>query len=110
MGDETERMKVTGIKITDWVMTDFNDIAQEIVRTSGKQKQPVALVFENPDDFQEYRGPDVFAPVVIDGQTYLRMPSRYSDAAFLEAKLAERGYSPVSVIVNPEKNPDMFLG
>ena len=86
-----------GVVIEDWVLTDTDEITEAIIETSGRKKEPVVLVFEKSDDFEEYRSHDIFSPVIIDGQPYLRMPSSYTDASFLEGQLADMGYKPISV-------------
>lgn len=93
---ETED-RVNALFVEDWMLLETDDIAQAIVEASRKGNIPVALVFEKPGDFDEYTRPDIFSPVVIGGDTYLRMPSSYTDASFLEGRLADMGYKPASI-------------
>jgi len=94
---DADGLKANPVIIEDWVLADTDEVLDAIVQASGRRRTPVALVFENPEDFTEYTSPDIFAPVVIEGEIYTRMPSSYSDAAFVEARLADMGYKPAGV-------------
>jgi len=83
--------------IDDWVLADIDEVARYIVEVFESKRRPVVLIFEKPEDFEEYTRPDIFAPAIIDGETCLSMPSSYTDATFLEGRLADMGYRPVEV-------------
>ncbi|KHO48466.1 MAG: hypothetical protein QT00_C0001G0484 [archaeon GW2011_AR5] len=94
---DADGLKANPVIIEDWILADTDEVLDAIVQASGRRRIPVALVFEKPEDFIEYKRPDDFSPYIIDGETYLRMPSRYSDATFVEARLADMGYKPAGV-------------
>lgn len=87
----------SAIIVNDWILADTDDIAEAIIEASGRRRQPVALVFEKPEDFEEYRKPDNFYFFEYEGMPAVKMPSSYTDASFLEARLADMGYTPDSV-------------
>ena len=90
-------MNARDVPIDDWVISDIEDVAFKIVRASGTSKEPVRLLFYNPDDLREYRREDGFYDAIVDGQPCLRVPSVYTDASFLQGRLADMGYRPLVV-------------
>lgn len=87
---------IRSVEVEDWIMADVEEIANALVKASGDDRMPVAMVFEKRSDFAEYRSPDVSTELQSDG-TYRRQVNSYTDEAYLKSVLAELGYAPVSV-------------